>query len=118
MRNNLMSKKDVLERLNVLGVKANSHKTKAELQKLLGSVEKRKAEKQPPIKVQKVLASEKGEGVKATLYRLFTEDPKLEITVNDLIAQHLQGRKPSSNSTSCAHYVREAATRTKALSPR
>ncbi len=97
----LQTKKDILERLNMSGVKANRHQTKRELQKLLNSVEKTKAEKREPAKTEKFAVGRKSEGVKATLYRLFTENPALEISVDDLIAQHLPRRKPSSILTWC-----------------
>lgn len=93
MRKNLQSKKDIIERLNVFGVKANRFQTKVELQKLLRATEKRRAEK---LRQQSV---KRQPGVKVTLYRLFTENPGLAITEDELIAKYLPGRKPSSIRT-------------------
>ena len=88
-----MTKNDIIERLGVFGVKANRHKTKGELQKLLKNVEKRKAAKKQPQSPQRQ------PGVKSILYQLFTENPDLEIAEDELIAKHLPGRKPSSIRT-------------------
>ena len=96
MRQKLETKRDIIERLREIVEQPNTSWAKGKLQALLRSVEEGKAEKQQATKNRKAAAEKKGEGVKATLHRLFTEDPKLEISVDDLIAQHLPGRKPSS----------------------
>lgn len=86
----MTTKNDIIERLRVFGVKANRHKTKDDLQRMLKAAEKRKAADPQP------KSSKRQPGVKATLYRLFTENPDLEITEEELIVKYLPGRKPSS----------------------
>ena len=96
MRRNLQTKKDILERLNLLGVKANRHQTKGELQKLLQSVETRKAEKQQPLDKARKIAT--GKGVKAQLFEMYTKIPDLALPKDELLAA-LPGRKWSSIAT-------------------
>jgi hypothetical protein len=88
-----MSKRDIIDRLRLLGERPNSHWTKGKLQSLLRAVERRKAEKQPS------QSTKRQPGVKTILYQLFTKNPDLEITEDELIATHLPGRKPSSIRT-------------------